>query len=319
MTIQGLRRIATRGIAAAIMALGAEAAIAQRPFDLARTPDGRPDLQGVWQFKWMTPLERPPGVDVLNLNAEEAKALAARMTAFRLNLPGNANPPSDTDFSGLAFVDGSFRTSLIVDPPSGKLPFTEEGARRRDIYQMMQADNPEERAATERCIAGGGGAPMLAPPTNAYVQIVQPPGNVVFLAEALSDVRIVPLGGAKRSSVFASLHGDSTGRWDGDTLVIETRNLRADVRFAAPMSRVVYSPDTTIVETFTPVSAREIRYRVTVTDPVVYSRPWTAETSYIRTTDRMFEYACHEGNYALANILKGGREQEHRVAVHGVK
>jgi hypothetical protein len=154
---------------------------------------------------------------------------------------------------------------------------------------------------------------MISPPTNAYIQIVQPPGRVMIMAETMNEVRELKPGEAAKTPGFASWRGDAVSRWEGDTLVVETRNMRDEVRFA-PLTYVVLSPQSVIVERITPVSKDEFRYSYTVSDTVLYARPWSAETTYVRSAAKTYEYACHEGNYALANILSGGREADRRAA-----
>jgi hypothetical protein len=157
---------------------------------------------------------------------------------------------------------------------------------------------------------------MHTVPTNSYLRIIQSPGHVVLHMEALDDVRILPIGGKHGPDAVLDLQGDSIARWEGDMLVVETRNFRADdpVRFSPPMSVVFLSATTTVTERFNRVSDDEIVYTYTVTDPALYTRPWTAETSFVRTSARMFEYACHEANYSLTNILRGGRIADERMA-----
>jgi hypothetical protein len=293
-------------------------ASAQTPApDLARTKDGYPDLQGVWEGRWTTPLERPPQAPALVLTAEQAAGMMAAMETGRRARPVNSNPDSDFDLIGLARVKGEYRSSLIVDPPDGRLPLTAEGRALRSRFERESFDNPEERMSSERCVGGPGRAPMHTVPTNSYMRIIQSPGHVVLHTEAIDDVRILPLGGKHGPDAVLDLQGDSIARWEGDTLVVETRNFRADdpFRFSPPMSVVFLSATTTVTERFTRVSDSEIVYTYTVADPALYTRPWTAETTFVRTDARMFEYACHEANYSLANILRGGREMEKRAAV----
>jgi hypothetical protein len=304
-------------LAATALALGTSA-LAQTPAPLlARTKDVHPDLHGVWEGRWTTPLERPPEAPSLVLTVEQATAMMAGMEAGRRARPVNANPDSDFDLIGLALVKGEYRSSLVVDPPDGRLPLTEEGKAARARFQRELFDNPEERMASERCVGGPGRAPMHSVPTNSYMRIIQSPGHVVLHTEALDDVRILALGGKHGPDAVLDLQGDSIAWWNGDTLVVETENFRADdpARFSPPMSVILLSPKTTVIERFTRVSDKEIVYRFTVSDPVLYTQPWTAETSFIRTSARMFEYACHEANYSLTNILRGGREMERRTAM----
>ncbi len=214
------------------------------------------------------------------------------------------------DLTGLAPVDGKFRTSLVVDPDTGRIPFTPKAeAAIEKLFSSDALDNPEERDPSERCIAGGGRAPMLAPPSNAYAQIVQTPTHLVFLSEGLNDLRILPFDGVKPDARVTSPHGLSAAHWEGDVLVVETTGFRADdeFRIAPPQGIMMLSPQSVVVERFTPISDHEFRYRFTVSDASLYTTPWTAETTYIRTHAPLYEYACHEANYAMTNILQGGR------------
>ena len=306
----------TAVLALAVSALAFEAS-AQTPAPaVARTKEGHPDLQGIWEGRWTTPLERPPQAPALALTAEQAAGMMAAMETGRRARPVNSNPDSDFDMVGLARVKGEYRSSLIVDPADGRLPLTEEGRALRTRFARELSDNPEERMASERCVGGPGRAPMHTVPTNSYMRIIQAPGHVVLHTEAIDDVRILPLGGRHGPDAMLDLQGDSIARWEGDTLVVETKNFRADdpFRFSPPVSVVFLSAATTVTERITRVSDSEIVYTYTVTDPVLYTRPWTVETSFIRTNARMFEYACHEANYSLTNILRGARLLEERAA-----
>jgi hypothetical protein len=316
-------RTALLSLAAALIPLSAAA---QSPVGKStayappRTASGHPDFQGVWENRWLTPVERGAGPSTLSVTAEQAATLEAAMTAGRRAAPGNTNPDSDFDLVSLARVGGEYRTSLIVDPANGKLPLTDEGRARRTRLSRQLADNPEERVASERCIAGPGRAPMLTVPTNAYLEFIQPPGMVVIHSEALDDVRILPLNGQQRPPAVLTMQGHSMARWEGDTLVVETRNFRRDdeLRFSPPFSVIIISPETVVTERFTRVSDDEINYRFTIVDPTLYTGAWTAETSFTRTKARLYEYACHEANYAMTNMLLGQRIRDQRAAAQPV-
>lgn len=266
----------------------------------------------------MTPLERMPGADAVSVDADEARKLVAGYHEDMALRPGHANPDSDMDLTGLAPVDGKFRTSLVIAPDTGRIPFTPKAeAAIEALFSSEGLDNPEERDASERCIAGGGRAPMLVPPSNGYMQIVQTPAHLVLLSEGLNDLRIVPFDGVKRDARITSPHGLSTAHWEGDVFVVETTGFRADdtFRIAPPQGILMLSPESVVVERFTPISKDEFRYRFTVSDAALYKAPWTAETTYVRTGEPLYEYACHEANYSLANMLQGGR----RIDLQAVK
>jgi hypothetical protein len=288
-----------------------EAAIAQQPpaappaapAPISRSADGHPNLEGVWEFRWRTFLARPPGMPAV-VDAAGARAAEAGQIAFFRSLPGNANPESDTDFTTFVRVRGEYRTSLIIDPPDGQLPWTEAARPPAGPPPDVPVNNPEERAHNERCIASAG-FPVIPVPTNNYIQVIQTPDTLVFIPEALGDVRRLSPGAEPAAA-------DVKSRWEGDTLVVETRNFGRFMRFTQPGTMVAFSPATTVRETYTPVSADEITYRFTVTDPTLHTRPWTAETTWVRSRDRLYEYACHEANYALTNMLKAGRVRDGR-------
>jgi hypothetical protein len=298
-----------------LVACGALAA----PVALAQGTPVRPDLHGTWESRWLTPLERPPGVDALSVDKAKAVEIQAMIQKFIDGRPGHSNPDSDFDFTSLAEVNGEYRTSMIVEPADGRIPFTTEGLRLLDIADKRSngVDNPEERLDSERCTAGNGRAPILSPPTNAYLQLVQTSDTVVILAEALNEVRIMPIGRANHGKGLGGWLGASTAHWDGDTLVVETTDFRVDdtLRIMPPNAVIMLTSKTQITERFRRISDREMLYRFTVEDPVLYTAPWSAETIYLRAEQPMFEYACHEANYSLGNILRGGRTRDANAAV----
>lgn len=299
---------------AAVLLVAASPAQAQAPeVPISRTADNRPDIQGVWESRWSTLLERPPGVTKLRLTDAEAPAFAAAGEAGRARRPPHSNPDSDFDLAGLVRIDGAYRTSLIVEPEDGRLPYTPEGRARRVGLSEITND-PEARLSNERCLGGPGRAPILSPPTNAFVQIIQPPGAVLLVSESMHETRFVTTDGIARMRGFSTFYGDSFARWEGDTLVIETRNMRAESRFSPPAAVVVITPATLVVERLTPISSRELRYSYTVTDPEVYARPWTVETTWLKSDKPLYEYACHEHNYSMVNMLKGTRVADARAA-----
>ncbi len=176
-------------------------------------------------------------------------------------------------------------------------------------------DNPEDQTVTTRCVASeNGGAPSLNGPDGNFLRIVQVPGYVLLLAEKYNDVRIVRLRDtAHQPAAMQSWLGDAVGRWEGETLVVESTNLCPST--PARYGRLKVSPQTTVVERFTRVSSSELLYEFTVADPSLYSRPWRAEMPFLRAKAPMYEYACHEGNYGMTNILAGARAEERKAAV----
>ena len=274
---------------------------------LPRTLEGRPDLAGIWSNQWLTPMERPTGEEQLVLTRQQARALTERIKAR--NIENNPLDPelAVPDAASLAIVRGEFRSSLVVAPANGKLPFNDAGraAARRYISGL---DGPEQRMSTERCIGGVGWAPLQIRSANMLHRFVQAPGYVVMHTEAYDDTRIVALDGVYRPKGVEPVGGDSIGRWDGDVLEVETKNLAP--RHSTHGIVTVTSPDAVILERFDMVSPDEIVYRYTVTDPAYYAEPWTVEYSLVRTTQPMYEFACHEGNYSMTGMLKGARIEE---------
>ena len=288
-----------------------------------RTPWGHPDLQGIWDFRTITPLERSEELgDRAFLTEEEAAEIEleavsrverlAEPSVLRTEpLPAGGSVGSYNDFwfdRGVNVVE-SRRTSLIVDPPNGRIPaLTPEGQRRvseRAAARARPAITWEDRSLFERCVTRG--LPRLPGGYNQNLQILQTPEHVVILYEMMREARIIPLDG--RPHLPASLrlwHGDSRARWEGDTLVVETTNIspKADFRGSAGGLR--------LVERFTRTGAGTIEHQVTIEDPTAFVRPWTASIPLRRTEAPMFEYACHEGNYGMEGIMAGARADERR-------
>jgi hypothetical protein len=312
-----------------------------RPWTAPRTPDGRPDLQGTWTNGTITPLERPDGGRLV-LTKEEVETLEkARVDhAKRLDEPSDPNrpaPPKGGDGSTgaagnvggynnfwlepgdrVAVVNGERRSSLIVDPPDGKVPALTPEARERNAERAAtmkgkgQYDHPELRPLGERCIMSFGsnaGPPML--PNYFYnnnYQIVQTKDHVMILVEMVHDVRVIRIGGEPLPKHLRLWMGDSIGRWVGDTLVVETTNFHPLQRFRNA------SENLKVIERFTRTSADTILYKFTIDDPTTFSRPWSGEVPFSRTDELIYEYACHEANYALSNILSGERAREREQA-----
>jgi len=272
---------------------------------IPRTTDGHPDLQGVWSHRWAAPLERPTG-EALIVPQDVAEAYA-RTHAPQ---PGDIETPFfGPEPRGPLIVRGEYRSSLLIDPPDGRIPWTPAGeAQMSALLPPKRADDPEERSANERCLTGSTGrAPILSSAVGNAHQIVQTPDTFVVLGEYNPEVRIVPLDG--RRPAMGLQQGESRGRWEGDTLVVESTHFRSDDRYrAAPGVFFLISPRTRIIERFTRLSADAIGYVFTVEDEILYLRPWTAESMLAASpADRIWESACHEGNYSLSNMLKAQR------------
>jgi len=303
----------------------------------------RPDLSGVWSNASVTKLTRFPGVAGLVMGKAAAKAYA-RSNPQVMRLDADAQPsdaeagaPTPGNPGGynaywldpgrtLGRVKGQYRTSWIVDPADGQLPLSDAGkalVRRAEAYARA-ADtpaNPEALEPWDRCLIssrGSGGPGMLNNIYNSNLQIVQTPGAVAIVIEMIHDARTIPIfpsrAAAQAGHGPAALRpwlGDSTGWWEGDTLVVETLNVNSEQGRAGP---IFLTPKGRVTERFTRVSPDQIFYAFEVEDPTYYTRPWRAEMSLNRSKDQLFEYACHEGNYALVDILKGVRASEAKAA-----
>jgi hypothetical protein len=336
--------------------------------DLPRTPDGHPDLQGTYDLATMTPLERLPG-DPPFLTRERAAALqraeATRRAKDDEPLAADRPPPpvgGDTSApksffealekagggavggynrfwlnQGSAYteVGGEIRTSIVVDPPDGRLPPYNEAARKRiataratptstsherqdGTAQPAGAhDNPEQRPLSERCLLGFGstsGPPALPDYFyNDLHQIVQTQDQIMILTEMVHDARIVRMNAQHLPKTIRRWMGDSVGHWEGDTLVIDTTNFTDKTRFRGSTENLH------VIERLTRVDDKTLRYRFTIEDPDTWDRPWTGEYSWPATSKPIYEYACHEGNYALASVLRGARRQEAEEAAAQAK
>jgi hypothetical protein len=298
---------------------------------IPRTPDGHPDLQGIWTNAFLTPLERPAELEgKLNLNDAEATAYERRRIDTGNADHRDADPEADVARAynesfydrgaHLARIDGSSRTSLIIDPPDGKLPpLTPEARKRIDDARaearMHSADRPSDRSLAERCIIWRTSGPPLMPgPYNNEYQIVQTPAYVTILTEMIHDARIIPLDGSKHLPPDVELWiGDPRGHWEGDTLVVDSTNFTDKTKFTGSTGKMH------LVERFTRVDANTILYRFTVDDPTTFTKPWTAEYPLTASKGPVYEYACHEGNYALLDILRGARQEESTASQKGKK
>lgn len=308
----------------------------QSEYTVPRLPDGTPDLQGVWKNATVTPLTRPRELGTRQAyTPEEAYALEreAQMEVEENNQPLDPNRPAPpatalppvgnydlfwTD-RGMTIPDiyGELRTSIVIDPPDGQIPsYTEEFQQARAAARLSgpaSLDGPEGRGVGERCLLSFGynsGPPMLPVMYNSHYQIVQSPGYVVILVEMVHDARIIKLTD-EHDEVAPTLQkwmGDSIGRWEGDTLVVETRHFNPQQDFRGA------SENLTVTEYFTRVDEDKIIYRFTVDDPSTFTSSWTGELPLSGAQDMIYEYACHEGNYALPGTLAGARVAERDAA-----
>jgi hypothetical protein len=289
-----------------------------------RTDWGVPDLQGTWTGSTITPLERPKELaDKAFLTREEAAALEARARSRAAAEPqaGKGDPGTYNQiwFDPSSAVVPDRRTSLIVDPPDGRIPFTPEGrsvaTRHSSHYGTGARDSYVDLDTGERCLTDGMPIPYWTGYNNNY-EIVQTPQHVLIAAEMFHDVRVIPLDGRPRTNLPQWL-GESRGRWEGDALVVETDGFADKSTYWWATSWRAARPALKIVERFRRVDAETLDYEFTMTDPAMFTRSWTAR--FPLTTNQkargvtegpLYEYACHEGNYAIVNVLKGARAQD---------
>jgi hypothetical protein len=293
-----------------------------KSWTVPRTPDGHPDLQGTWTNATITPLERSASVHgKATLSDAEAKAYEANDA--KTNTLDEADSPlvaatgsGDVGAynnlwvdrgSELARVDGVKRTSLIVDPADGKIPGAADRVRPQRSPTFGRYDSVKDRPLSERCILGFGstaGPPMMPVLYNNNYQIVQTRGTVMIMVEMVHDVRIIRMNAQHVPPTIRRWFGDSVGHWEGDTLVVDTTNFTDQTHYRGSTENLH------VVERFKRVDAETILYRATIEDPAAYSRPWTLEYPFRATREPVYEYACHEGNYAMPDILGGARKLE---------
>jgi hypothetical protein len=312
-----MRHRAMFSVVAAIVYLASGAVHSQAPGSL-RTAWGDPDLEGIWSYATITPLERPERLAGREFLTSEEVAAANSEAAARGD-QRSTNRQADVEGAYNAFWwdrgQSTGRTSLIIDPPNGRLPaLTAEGERRRAAAAALRRDHGfdswENRPLQERCLVYHG-VPPLPTGYNNHFQLVQAPGVIALLSENIHDVRTIPLDGRPSlPSHVRQWNGVSRGRWEGDTLIVETGNYheKTTLRFQ------VAPETTTAVERFRRAGRDRIDYRYTVTDPTTYARPFTVELPLNRIDGPVLEYACHEGNHSLANVLSGARFQEREAA-----
>jgi hypothetical protein len=317
-----LRRVSVFLILALLCGFSSAAA-QTRPYKAPRTPDGQPDLQGFWTNSTYVPLERPKGVTKEFYTEEEAKA-AEKRAAERESEQTAPGTIADVHYDFTQFsldrnqsaYSHNLRTSMIVDPPDGKLPaMTPQGVKREAEAveyrkRVGRWDMAESNDLDDRClIMAGAGPPMMNSGYNSNYQIIQGPGYVMILVEMIHDVRIIPLDGRPHvSPKIRQWMGDARGHWEGDTLVVETTNFNGKNPFRGS------SENMRVTERFTRIADDQIRYTFTIDDESTWVRPFTAELPFKKTIGPLFEHACHEGNYGLLNTLTGARLEEKKAA-----
>jgi len=319
----GLVAALALGLAAAVHAQAPAPAVDAATADAPRTSWGDPDLQGVWDYRSITPLERPRQYgDRAYLTEEEVKTLEDR-AARNLDEP----PPEEGAPAGLIHarywtdpgrkVSEDWRTSLIIDPPDGRIPAMTEAAEARRAESGDDrprrpggyADTPADRSNLERCITWGLPTAILPGLYNNNIRIVQTPTSVAIVHEMVHDARVIPLDGrAQLSGDIRQWLGNSRGHWEGDTLVVETTN------FSDKTSYRGSTPNLKLVERFTRTDDGSLGFEVTVEDPDTWVQPWTARLLMHPSEGELYEYACHESNYGLRNILEVARDEEKAAA-----
>lgn len=294
----------------------------KKPWTPPRTADGQPDLQGTWTDATITPFERPAALASKPvLSAAEAAQLEKQAAAANSEegapKPGDVGSYNEFWFDRGTKVVKTRQASLVVDPPDGRVPVTAAAEAKRDYNMAHNADSYEYMSTWDRCITRGVPGDMFPAGYNNSYQILQTPGYVVILAEMIHDARVIPLDGRPHlPSGVGQWNGDSRGHWEGNTLVIDTSNFNGKGWIAsnAASGRIKGVPESTaahIVERFTRVDSGTILYEATIDDPQMYSKPWKVSIPLSRDPEYViYEYACHEGNYAMVDILNAGRAQE---------
>jgi hypothetical protein len=322
-------------VSLAAQSAGTSAGATPSGWKVPRTRDGRPDLQGVWGNNSVTPMTRPrqwkDKTALTDAEVEELKQMAARFVDQGGDaIFGNfvqqildakdkgsfkqvSYDPTTGNYNQFWMADREWdnRTSLIIDPPDGQFPaLTPEAEARRAaartrVRERGPADGPEDRPLSERCISYG--APRTGANYNSYVQILQSPETTVLLQEMIHDARVVPMTTRPHlPAQIRQLHGDPRGRWDGDTLAVETTNYINGFQGS--------TPDVKLTERYTRVSPDFINWEITVEDPATWTRPYTFMIRLKKTNALIYEYACHEGNYSMEGILAGARREEAQAA-----
>ena len=322
----------------------------QSEYKPARNAQGHPDIQGIWDFRSLTPLERPKGLgDKAVFTPEEEEAYRAKVTQVNdtdnkkdLDLPAEFDVEVPYNNFWLDYgtaMNEDRRTSLIVDPANGRLPaLTPEAVAGMKNYQQRELpvrdyfsiglstfrpEGPESLGLSERCMVGFNAGPPLIPSAyNNNLRIIQAANYIVLFTEMVHDARIVPMDGRPHlASEFEKWTGDSRGHWDGDTLVVETTNFTDKTpTYQLPLSEagqvgvVGSGKNLHLVEKFTRTSESQLIYEYTVTDPTTFTRPFTVAIPLRATEDQIFEYACHEGNHAMVGMLGGARQLEKEAA-----
>lgn len=308
-----------------------------KTYEPPRLPDGTPSFEGVWSKASLTVLERSPQFKSLAIEPAVARAIEQGRAAAseRANQPtdpdagapdAGSNPGGYNSFwtdpgTHMGTIDGEYRSSWIIDPADGQIPYTEAGKKEAFDARQEARENfndPEIRMAGERCTVGFGSTgapPMLNVLYNNNMQFFQAPEMVSILVEMNHNARMIRMDAEHRSAQLSPWLGDSIGHWEGDTLVVETTNFHPQNSVRSAIRHYLYlQPDSLVEERFTRVADDVIHYEFTVTDPDLFTQPWKGEMPLWKAEGPIYEYACHEGNYALPGILAGARRKEAEAA-----
>jgi hypothetical protein len=295
---------------AALLLLAISPVALAQAADIPRTAEGRPDFHGIWENRWLTPLERMDGTTEAIVSGDAA---AAYVAARQATLGGEGvalHPDGDFDFTGLLPAgDDTFRTSLIVDPADGKRPLSPLGKQFNDAARDARklAQNPEALSNDERCLSVAGRAPLGVTAGGMYRQIVQTADNFVIYTEDQGQVRIAGIETTPRPAGLVSPGGDSVAHWEGDTLVVVTTQIRQQV---SPVSTPAFDQQRRVTERFTLIDPDSISYAYVLEDSVMLAAPMGADYLLTRADHGIYEYACHEGNYAISGMMLGARVME---------
>lgn len=300
-----------------------------KPWALPRTPDGHPNFEGFWTNATFTPLERPKELGTKEFYTPEEAAAVEKQR----QLQDDSQAPDDVHYDNRIWQGEEYsktisnrRTSMVFDPPDGRLPPLSEAGKKEAVLvaeaarRRTAAASAQDRTLAERCISWGNeGPPMVGSTYNANLQILQTPGQVVISHEIGHAVRVIRTDGSPHPTPSVQLFsGDSRGHWEADTLVVDSTNFSDKTPFRGPPSNtrqdIFTTPQLHVVERFTRTDEDTIMYRFTVEDPGAWTRPWSGELVMRKFGGPIFEYACHEGNYGLVNILAGAREAEAKAA-----
>jgi hypothetical protein len=308
-------RTSTAFLCASLAAFSLPASAERSAYQPPRHADGRPNFEGIWVNTNATPLVRPSGYTELVISETQAREIDSRRIAGDEDRSTPTEPTEWTDERRIERVSGTLRSSIIIEPTDGQIPGNE--AFRKRVAAVPAAilhamEGPEQRPNSERCLGSQAAQPpILSIATDNLHLIIQTAETTVFFSEWLHEARVIRMDARHSHPAITSWLGDSIGWWDGDTLVVETRYFTpSDKARTSPAGIFLVSPATTVTERFTRISREEMNYRFTIEDPSWYERPWTGETHFLLSDQRLLEAACHEGNYNMRFMLEAARSLE---------